>query len=186
MNEQLHIRMFRRFRLFRKGKVMTRETNKEGIWASLFEEQHSRLSEVAEVLLYRNVSPEQILKKALAELEGRPFRMDFGLACAMRAVVKAAIAYNHRDTDSRVGVASSGPVIHVHSGPLPLEALPWAERAVYFLRDVLRYSRRDTAILLGMSDAEVDQLNRFAGKRMGVQAALVKQSRNRAKLALSE
>jgi hypothetical protein len=173
MNEQLHIRLFRRFRFFRKGEGMTRETNKDGMWISLFEEQHSRLSEVAEVLLYRNVSPEQILEKALAELEGRPFRMAFGLVSATRAVVKAAIAYNHRDTDSPVGVASSGPVINVHSGALPLEALPWAERAVYFLRDVLRYSRRDTALLLGMSDAEVDQLNKFAGKHMGVQAALV-------------
>ena len=152
---------------------MTRDTNREGMWTSLFEEQHSRLSEVAEMLLYRDVSPEQILEKALAALEGRPFRTAFGLVSATRAVVKSAIAYNQRDTDSRVGVASSGPVINVHSGPLPLEALPWAERAVYFLRDVLRYSRRDAAMLLRMSDAEVDQLYRFAGKRMGVQAALV-------------
>jgi hypothetical protein len=152
---------------------MTRETNKEGIWISLFEEQHSRLSEVAEMLLNRNVSPELILEIALGDLEGRPFPKAFGLVSATRAVVKAAIAYNHRDTDSRVDVASSESVISVYSGPLPLEALPWAERAVYFLRDVLRYSRRDTALLLGMSDAEVDQLNRFAGKRMGVHAVLV-------------
>jgi hypothetical protein len=173
MNEWLHIRLLRRFWFFRKKEGMTRQTNKEGMWISLFEEQHSRLSEVAQMLLYRSVSPEPILEKALAELEGRPFRTAFGLISATRAVVKAAIAYNHRDTDSRVRVGSSGPVINVHSGPLPLEALPWAERAVYFLRDILRYSRRDTALLLGMSDGEVDQLNKFAGTRMGIQAALV-------------
>jgi hypothetical protein len=173
MNERLHIRLFRRLRFFRKGEGMTRETNREGMWTSLFEEQHSRLSEVAEVLLYRNVSPEHILEKALGDLESRPFPTAFGLVSATRAVVKATIAYNHSDTDSRVGVASSGQIINVHSGPLLLEALPWAERAVYFLRDVLRYSRRDTALLLGMSDDEVDQLNRFASKRLGVQVALV-------------
>ena len=128
---------------------MTRETNKEGMWLSLFEVQHSRLSEIAEMLLYRSVSPEQILEEALAELEGRPFYTAFGLVSATRADVKAAIAYNQRDAGSRVGLASSEPVINVHTGPLPLEALPWAERAVYFLRDILRYSRRDTALLLG-------------------------------------
>src|SRR5258708_38685310 len=99
MNERLHIRLFRHFRFFRKRAGMTRETNEEGMWISLFEEQHSKLSEVAEILLYRNVCAEQILEKALAELEGRPFRMAFGLVSATRAVVKAAIAYNHRDTD---------------------------------------------------------------------------------------
>ena len=51
---------------------------------------------------------------------------------------------------------------------LPLEALPWAERVTYFLREVLHYSRRDCALLLGISDANVDELNRFARKRMGI------------------
>jgi hypothetical protein len=37
--------------------------------------------------------------------------------------------------------------------------LPWPERAVYLLREVLRYSRRDTALLLGMSDSNIDQLH---------------------------
>jgi hypothetical protein len=44
--------------------------------------------------------------------------------------------------------------------------LPWPERAVYFLREALRYSRRDTALLLGMSDANIDQLYLFAQKRI--------------------
>jgi DNA-directed RNA polymerase specialized sigma24 family protein len=48
-----------------------------------------------------------------------------------------------------------------------LEALPWAERAVYYLREVLRYARRDTALLLGISDGEVSLLARAARKRMG-------------------
>jgi len=44
--------------------------------------------------------------------------------------------------------------------------LPWPERAVYLLREMLRYSRRDTALLLGMSDANVDQLQKFAKRRI--------------------
>jgi hypothetical protein len=42
----------------------------------------------------------------------------------------------------------------------------WPERAVYFLREALRYSRRDTALLLGMSDANIDQLYLFGQKRV--------------------
>ena len=79
---------------------MARETNKDGMWISLFEEQHSRLSEVAEMLLYRNVSPEQILEKALAELEGRPFPTAFGLVSATRAVVRS-IPCGHRTATDR-------------------------------------------------------------------------------------
>ena len=44
--------------------------------------------------------------------------------------------------------------------------LPWPERAVLFLRGVLRYSCQDTALLLGMSDANIDQLYKFAKKRI--------------------
>jgi len=40
-------------------------------------------------------------------------------------------------------------------------------RAVYFLQEVQHYTLRNTALLLGMSDAEVDQLKKSAKKRMG-------------------
>lgn len=146
---------------------MTRETNYEGMWRALFEEQHSQLAEVAEILVHRSGSPEQILQTALSELEHQPFNEPFGKTSALRAVVKAAIAFNYANIDSWILTASSGPIPHERSGPQPLEALPWAERAAHFLREVLYYSRRDTALLLGISDANVDQLNRFARKRMG-------------------
>ena len=146
---------------------MKRETNHGGMWRELFEERHSELTEVAEILLCRHGSPEAILQTALADLDGSPFNKTFGRACAMRAVVKAVIAHNYIGIDSWIVTASSGPVDYENSGPQPLESLPWAERAAYFLRQVLIYSRRDTALLLGISDANVDQLNRFAKRRMG-------------------
>ena len=147
---------------------MTSKTNQGKMWDAIFEEHHSALMEVAEMLLYRHGSPEAILLTALAELDGRPFDKAFGKVAATRAVVKAAIAHNYAGIDSWILTASSGSFDEEQLGPLPLEALPWAERASYFLRDVLHYSRRDCALLLGISDTNVDELNRLARKRMGI------------------
>jgi DNA-directed RNA polymerase specialized sigma24 family protein len=46
------------------------------------------------------------------------------------------------------------------------QVLPWPERAVYFLRRVLHYSCQETALLLGMSHAQIDQFYKFAAKRI--------------------
>jgi len=156
---------------------MTGETNQGRMWDALFEEHHAELMEVAEMLLYRNGSPEAILLTAFAELDGRPFDKAFGKVAATRAVVKAAIAHNYTGIDSWILTASSGTFDEKQPGLLPLEALPWAERATYFLRDVLHFSRRDCALLLGISDTNVDELNRFARKRMGIPVEDSHQSR---------
>jgi len=155
---------------------MRHHSKHEGMWRALFQQQHLHLTEVAEILMCRSASPEVVLQAALAELEGHLFDKSFGNASATRAVVKAAIAYNYTAIDSWIATASSGPVNGEHSGPLSLESLPWAERAVYFLREVLRYSRRDTALLLGISDTNVDELNKFARTRMGIQVDTVHDS----------
>ena len=147
---------------------MTSKTNQGRMWDALFEEHHSELMEVAEILFYRHGSPEAMLLTALAELDGSPFDKAFGKAAATRAIVKAAIAHNYTVIDSWILTASSGSFDDEHPGLMPLEDLPWAERATYFLRDVLHFSRRDCALLLGISDTNVDELNRFARKRMGI------------------
>ena len=156
---------------------MTRQTNQGRMWGALFEEHHSELMEVAELLLYRNGSPEAILQTAFDALAGKPFDKAFGKVAAIRCVVKAAIAHNYACIDSWILTASSGTFDDEHPGVLPLETLPWAERAAYFLRDVLHYSRRDCALLLGISDTNVDELNRFARKRMGIPVEDPHQSR---------
>jgi len=145
---------------------MVRETNHGAKWRDLFEEHHSKLSEVAEILLHRSGSKEQILQTAFAELEHHSFSQPFARDLAVRAVVKAAIAYNYTNVDSWILTTSSGPIDWEKSGPQALEALPWAERVAHLLREVLHYSRRDTAFLLGISDANVDELCRFARKRL--------------------
>lgn len=145
---------------------MTRTQSQETKWQAFFQQERSTLMEIAEILLYRNGCPEDILQTALGESCSSPFYQPS--VTATRAIVKAAIAHNYQFTDSWIATASSGPVPYELYGPLPLEALPWAERAVYFLREVLGYSVRDTALLLGTSDSNVDQLNRLAAKRMGL------------------
>ena len=136
-------------------------------WRDLFEKQHVTLEEAAFMVLYRQEDPEEILSSAINQLKNRPFHDIFGPACALREVIKAGIARNEdsleQEIEPQVGIA----LHRWHSGPLPLEALPWAERAVYFLHEVQHYARRDTALLLGMSDGEVDHLKKSAKKRMG-------------------
>lgn len=156
---------------------MLRETNHVAKWRTLFEEHHSQLTEVAEILVHKSGSKEQILQTAIAELEHHPFYEPFGNTSAVRAVVKAAIAYNYTNIDSWILTTSSGPIDWDQSGPQALESLPWAERVAHLLREVLHYSRRDTGLLLGISDANVDELCRFARKRLCIPSESLHRSR---------
>lgn len=137
-----------------------------GTWPALFNEQRATLTTVAEMLLPSRVASGQVLEQALTSLEGSPLRDTFGQSCAIRAVVKAAIAYKLKNANC--ASEAEAPVTPQHQFPrIPFVGmLPWPERAVYFLREVLRFSRRDTALLLGMSDANIDQLHKFAERRI--------------------
>jgi hypothetical protein len=133
-------------------------------WRELFDEHHANLAVVAEMLLRCRLSPEKILTKALAALEVSPFEENF--VHALRAVVETTIAHNREITDSSLKDESPGPVKYGFPGSSQIGRLPWAERAVYLLHGVLRYSCHETALLLGMSNANIDQLYRFAAKRI--------------------
>jgi Sigma-70, region 4 len=50
--------------------------------------------------------------------------------------------------------------------PNAVLALPSQERMVYFLRDILEYSKRDTSLLIGITDAQADKLLSLARKRI--------------------
>jgi hypothetical protein len=145
--------------------MMTRQTNSEDRWRTLFHEQHTRLAAAAGALSYRNVPTGKILESALTEVEGYSFHKDFGPALALRLVVKTAIAVNYEATESEIQMTGPDLAENKHWGELRIGSLPWPERAVYFLRKALCYSRRDTALLLGLSDANVDQLYDLAEKR---------------------
>jgi DNA-directed RNA polymerase specialized sigma24 family protein len=141
--------------------------NHEMKWRDMFEKQRAILEEAAFMVLYRQEDPREILCSAINQLKDRPFHEVFGPVCALREVVKAAIARNEDSSEHDIEQRSDIALHRWHSGPLPLEALPWPERAVYFLREVQHYTRRDTALLLGISDGEVDELKKSAKKRMG-------------------
>ena len=135
-------------------------------WAALFNDQRAMLTTVAEMLLPSHVASGQVLEQALASLEGSPLRVSFGQICAIRAVVKAAIAYKLKNANC-ASEAEAPATLKRQLPRIPhVGMLPWPERAVYLLREVLRYSRRDTALLLGMSDANIDQLHKFAERRI--------------------
>jgi hypothetical protein len=135
-------------------------------WAALFNEQRAMLTTVAEMLLPGHVASGQVLEQALASLEGSPLRVTFGQVCAIRAVVKAAIAYKLKNANCASEAEATATPRHQFRRIPNVGMLPWPERAVYLLREVLRYSRRDTALLLGMSDANIDQLHKFAERRI--------------------
>jgi hypothetical protein len=140
------------------------QAKSSGTWPALFNEQRATLTAVAEMLLPSPVAPGQFLEQALTSLEGSPLRETFGQICAIRAVVKAVIAYKLKNAASE----AEEPVSQKYQFPrIPhICMLPWPERAVHFLREALHYSRRDTALLLGMSDANIDQLHKFAENRI--------------------
>jgi len=137
-----------------------------GRWPTLFNEQRATLTTVAEMLVPSRSASGQVLEQALMSLEGSPLRQTFGQICATRAVVKAAIAYKRKNANWASEAEPPVTPRHQFSRIRHVGMLPWPERAVYLLREMLRYSRRDTALLLGMSDANVDQLQKFAERRI--------------------
>jgi len=147
---------------------MMRAVNQEDMWKTLFQEQNEVLTFVADALSQPHASSPHILNKALTALEGSPFRDTFGQVCGIRAVVKAAIENNREPSNSGAEAESLGPERCGFSENSSLSVLPWPERAVYFLRKALRYSRRDTALLLGTSDDNIDRLLEFAEKRIAL------------------
>jgi hypothetical protein len=124
------------------------------------------LTAVAEMLLNCRAAPEQILDKAIAALDGSLVSESFQSVSATRAVVKATLAYNRELAQSQIQEAPQDPVKQQSFRHGPADMLPWLERAVHFLRRVLGYSRRDTALLIGLSDAHIDQLYEAAEKRV--------------------
>ncbi len=137
-------------------------------WRDLFQEQRVRLAQAARMLMCRQEDPNRILASALGELKDSRFDEVFGPAWAVREVVKATIARNQLAEKQEIEPAMDEVLLQSCLEPFPLEALPWLERAAYFLREVLHYARRDTALLLGLSDGNVDQLTRFAKKRIAI------------------
>ena len=143
-------------------------TEQEEMWRTFFDDNHADLVLVAETLLRYPLSPERILRKALSNLEGSPCEVTFGHA--IRAVIDTAIEYNRETANSPLQATTPPPVKLRVPAMLQIAMLPWPERAVYFLRGVLHYSCEETGLLLDLSEVQIDQLYKFAAKRIGYES----------------
>jgi hypothetical protein len=138
------------------------------MWRTFFDDNHADLVIVAEMLLRCDLSPETILRKALSGLENSSCEVTFGQA--IHAVIDTAIEYNRETAVSPFQVMTPPPVKLRIPGMSQITMLPWAERAVYFLRGVLHYSCEETGLLLDLSEVQIDQLYKFAAKRIGYES----------------
>ncbi len=143
-------------------------TEQEEMWRTFFEDNHADLVIVAEMLLCCHLSPERILRKALSCLESSPCEVTFGQA--IHAVIDTAIEYNRETANSPLQAKTPPPVKLRVPGISQIATLPWPERAVYFLRGILHYSCEETGLLLNLSDVKIDQLYKFAAKRIGYES----------------
>jgi hypothetical protein len=143
-------------------------TEQEEMWRTFFDDNHTDLVIVAEMLLRCHLSPERILRKALSGLESSPCEVAFEQA--IRAVIDTTIEYNREITNSPLQ-AEKPPLIKLRVPGMSLIAtLPWPERAVCFLRGILHYSCEETGLLLNLNDVQIDQLYKFAVKRIGYES----------------
>lgn len=137
-----------------------------GQWHDLFRSQRGPLALVASIISGRSCSLEGILFKAQSKIHGTTVFDGFHYPFAVRAVIQAAI-----DAPEVGGVMGGTEMFDDESGELAyfrerMEALPQRERSVFFLRDILEYSRRETSLMLRASDAHVDEFLMYARKRL--------------------
>ena len=106
---------------------------------------------------------EDILAKVGTEVRGSIVSDDFKLGYLLRTLVRNVILHM-RECDHIEERSRSLQCDSPNTGP----ALPAQERIVYFLRDILEYSKRDTSLLIGITDAQADELLSLARRRIDI------------------
>ena len=104
---------------------------------------------------------EEILAKVGAEVKDATVPDKFRLRFMVRIMVRKSIDHMRECDDASGELLATTPDVL-------LKIIPMRERLVYFLRDILEYSKRDTSILIGISDTRVDELLSLARKRIDV------------------
>jgi DNA-directed RNA polymerase specialized sigma24 family protein len=144
---------------------MHRQDQSEDI-GRIFDAQHQRFLLAATSLLSCENCAEGLLQQASLQVtQATCISGGFEYSFAMRAVVRLAIAHMQHCPRPEKG-RSHGGRNGLADARLLLQLLPWPERAAYFLREILGYSRRDSSLLIGMSDAQVDQMLAIARRRI--------------------
>ena len=102
-----------------------------------------------------------ILAEIESEVRDRSVPDDFKLRFLSRALVRNVI--KHQRECARQGESSpASPEDWSNSAA----SLPDQERLVYFMRDILEYCTRDTSLMIGITDAQVEKLLSFARRRI--------------------
>jgi Sigma-70, region 4 len=103
----------------------------------------------------------QILAKIESEVRDRSVPDEFKLRFLSRTLVRNVIQHL-RECNREKGTSHDSIEDPTNSAG----AIPAQERLVYFMRDILEYSTRETSLLVGMTDAQVEKLLSFARKRI--------------------
>src|SRR4051794_11987443 len=105
----------------------------------------------------------QILAKVESEVRERSVADEFKLRFLIRTLVRIVIQHLRE-------CSHQGNVSHSPAQGNSVAEIPTQERLVYFMRDVLDYSTRDTSLLIGMTDAQVEKLLSFVRRRIDITA----------------
>jgi len=103
----------------------------------------------------------QILSNVEAEVRERSVPDEFKLRFLTRTLMRHVIQHLQECTHENESAYRSAQDFAASVTELPAQ-----ERLVYFMRDILEYSTRDASLLIGISDARVEQLLSFARKRI--------------------
>lgn len=121
-----------------------------------------------QLMCYRNYlvqceCSDQILVHVEADVRERYVPDSFKLRFLVRTLVLNVIQHQYECNRQNKSSHSSA-----ENSLNSVSNIPAQERLVYFMRDILEYSTRDTSLLMGITDAQVDSLLSFARKRIGV------------------
>lgn len=144
--------------MFRKAKS---KANDNASWDEAFRLYRGQLRFYLDYLVECGCA-ESILSCVEADITDTQVPDEFKLRFLVRFLVRSAI--RHLRECQRCAESSNLP----SEGP-SRSSFPSEERIVYFLRDILEYSRRDTSLLVGVSDAQVDRLLSFARRRLDIE-----------------
>jgi hypothetical protein len=103
----------------------------------------------------------ELLTEIEAEVRDRSIPDEFKFRFVLRMLIRKVVDHLRECTQI-------GKMRHSRSldSPDVNKNLPALERLVYFVRDVLEYSKRDTALLIGITDAQADKLLSLARRRI--------------------
>jgi hypothetical protein len=129
-------------------------------WDASFAQHREQLHFYLDYLLECNCS-DLILAAVEDAVKDRSVPDGFKQRFMVRVMVQQIIEHSHEHAElSEPQPASSAP------SPVSVRRAPAMERLVYFMRDILEYSTRETSLLIGITDAHVEQLLAFARRRI--------------------